>query len=64
MKKGTIGIIVFLFILACWFVPGLGNYALSFLVPPRLFYVIGAVVIIILLKILREVQNKKEDKDE
>lgn len=61
--RGIVGIIVLLFIICCWFIPDLGNYAITFLVPPRIYYVIGFVVIVILYKILIELRNRNNKDD-
>lgn len=46
------------------FIPDAGNRILSWLVPPRLFILIGAIVIYILLKIFFELRNKNSRDDE
>lgn len=47
-------------VVAC--IGGLGNYLLTFLLPPRVFVLIGIVIVIVLLKILFELKNRREDK--
>ena len=37
-------------------------YLLTFLLPPRVFILIGIVIVIVLLKILFELKNRREDK--
>ena len=46
-------------VIAC--IPGAASYLITFLVPPRIFYVIGGVIILILLKILYELRNRRDD---
>ena len=59
MKKVLInGLAIALIIVVIAFVPNAGNRLLSWLVPPRLFILLAAIIIIILLKILFELRNK------
>lgn len=51
---------VLLVVIAC--IGGLGEYLLTFLLPPRVFILIGIIVIVILLKILFELKNRRGDK--
>ena len=46
------------------FIPGAGTRVLSWLVPPRLFILIGAGVLLILWKILIELRNKNNRDDD
>lgn len=55
------GLILALIVVAVAFVGGAGDAIITFFVPPRVFYVIGAVIIVILLKILFEIRNNKEE---
>ena len=60
----TRGLIIALAIVAIAFIAGAGNYIVTFFVPPRIYYVIGAIIIVILLKILNELRNRRGDDDE
>ena len=40
------------------FIPGLGEYLLKFLVPPRLYWVLGGVALILLYLILVELRKR------
>ena len=53
-------LIIALAVVAVACIAGAGDFFLRFLFPPRVYYVIGAVIIVILLKILFEIRNKKE----
>ena len=66
MKKILIrGLIIGLIIVIIACIGGMGEQVLTFFVPPRLYIVLGLIVIIILLKILQEVRNNgKGNKDE
>ena len=63
MKKIIIrGLILALIFVAIAFIAGAGEYIMTFLVPPRIYYVIAAVIIVILLKILSELRNRSDNK--
>ena len=52
------GLIIALIIVAVAFIPGLGGYLLKWIAPPRLFYVIGGLIVIILSMILTELRKR------
>ena len=60
----TNGLVIAVIIALIAIIPDAGNRILSWLVPPRLFILIGAIVIYILLKILFELRNKNSRDDE
>ena len=61
MKKILIRILILGAIIALIaFVPPLGAFLMTLFVPPRIFYVIGFIIIIILLKILYELRGKRD----
>lgn len=62
MKKALLrGLIIALAIVIIAFIPGLGSYLLTFLAPPRIFIVLGVLILIALLVIIR---NQRGGKDE
>lgn len=59
MKKFIIRVIIicaFILAMACF--PPLLNYTMALFVPPRIYIVLGLIMILILLKILYEVRRK------
>ena len=57
------GLIVAAAIALIAFIPSAGNLILSWLVPPRLYIVIGVAIFIVLWKILEELRKKNERND-
>lgn len=55
------GVLIAVIIAMIAFIPHAGERLLSWLFPPRLYVLIGAVIVIILLKILIEMRNKRSD---
>lgn len=60
-KSLLIGVIIVLISI----IPDAGNYILAFLIPPRIYILIGIIVCLILWKILIELRNRNnKDGDE
>lgn len=57
------GLLLGLLIVIIAFIPDAGNRLLSWLFPPRLYVLIGLIVILILYKILFELRNKNSQDD-
>lgn len=56
----TNGLLIAVIVALVAIVPDAGNRILSWLVPPRLYIVIGAAIFIVLWKILIELRNKND----
>lgn len=54
-------LILTLIIVIVPFIPGLGQYITTLFLPPRIYIVIGLLILLVLLKILFELRNKKDD---
>ena len=60
-KSLLIGVVIVLISI----IPDAGNYILTFLIPPRIYILLGVVVCLILWKILIELKNRNnKDGDE
>lgn len=60
----TNGLLIAVIIALVAIVPDAGNRILSWLVPPRLYILIGVAIFIILWKILIELRNKNSKDDD
>ena len=60
----TNGLLIAVLIALVAIVPDAGNRILSWLVPPRLYVLIGVAIFIILWKILIELRNKNNRDDD
>ena len=58
------GLIIGLAIVLIAFVPGLGNYLLRFLAPPRIYIVLGVLILAALMTIIRQNNQRGRDDDE
>jgi hypothetical protein len=53
------GLIIAVVLVAIAFIPGLGNYAITFLAPPRIYIVLGVLILAALMTIIHN-QKKGE----
>lgn len=60
----TNGFLIAVIVALIAFVPNAGNRIMSWLVPPRLYILIGVAIFVILWKILIELRNKNNRDDE
>ena len=60
----TNGLLIAVLIAVIAIIPDAGNRLLAWLLPPRLYILIGIAVLIILWKILIEIRNKNNRDDE
>ena len=54
-------LILALIIVGVSFIGGAGDFLMTLLIPPRIYIVIGLLILFVLLKILYELKNKKDD---
>lgn len=61
MKKALIrGLIIALAIVVISCIPGLGSYLLTFLAPPRIYIVLGILILAALMTIIHNQKGNKE----
>lgn len=58
------GLFIAVLVVIVAFIPDAGERVLSWLVPPRLYVLIGVAIFIVLWKILLELRNKNSRDDE
>lgn len=64
MKILKRGLIIGAIIALIAFVPGLANYVLTFLAPPRVYIVLGVLIFAALMVIIHQNNQKGQDDDE
>jgi len=58
------GLIIGLIIVIVAFIPGLGNYLLTFLAPPRIYIVLGVLILAALMTIIHQNNQRGRDDDD
>ena len=59
-----VGVIIGLMIVLISFLPDAAAYVISWFLPPKMYYLIGFAIIIVLLKILYELRKRNDRDDE